>query len=241
VAPEAAPAPEPDVQIADTTTPAVTPDPAAVPEVVQPETPATAVEEAATQIVPEAPPEDTPPVLAPAASQRPRGRPDAPAPADDPPPPPRQTETVEASSEPADPLAEAIAGAVAEAETETTSAASSSAPAPAPSGPPLTGGEKEGLVVAVQRCWNVGSLSSDALMVTVTVGVSVAQTGVPDAGSIRMLAFEGGSEAAARQAYEAARRAIIRCGAAGFPLPPEKYDQWRTIEMVFNPERMRIK
>ena len=41
--------------------------------------------------------------------------------------------------------------------------------------------------------------------------------------------------------YEAARRAIIRCGAKGFQLPPEKYEQWRNIEMEFNPERMRIK
>jgi hypothetical protein len=234
-------APDPEAQIADTATPAVTPNPSALPEEVQPEAPATAVEEAATQIVPEAPPEDAPPALAPQASQRPRGRPDALAVAEPPPPAPVET-TQAASSQTEDPLAAAIAGAVAEAATETTSAASPSVQEPAaPSGPPLTGGEKEGLVVAVQRCWNVGSLSSDALLVTVTVGVSVAQTGVPDAGSIRMLGFEGGTEAAARQAYEAARRAIIRCGAAGFPLPPEKYDQWRTIEMVFNPERMRIK
>ena len=70
-----------------------------------------------------------------------------------------------------------------------------------------------------------------------TVGVSVAQNGMPDAGSIRMIGFEGGTEAAARQAYEAARRAIIRCGANGFTLPPDKYDQWRDIEMVFNPEK----
>ena len=40
---------------------------------------------------------------------------------------------------------------------------------------------------------------------------------------------------------EAARRAIIRCGASGYNLPVEKYDQWRDIEMTFNPERMRIK
>ena len=45
----------------------------------------------------------------------------------------------------------------------------------------------------------------------------------------------------ARQAFEAARRAIIRCGAQGFDLPREKYDHWRDIEMVFNPEKMRIK
>jgi hypothetical protein len=120
-------------------------------------------------------------------------------------------------------------------------AAAVSGAATGPSGPPMTAGEKDALRISVQQCWNVGSLSTEALRVTVTVAVSVAQTGVPDAGSIRMIEFEGGSEGAARQAFEAARRAIIRCGANGFPLPPEKYDQWRDIEMVFNPERMRIK
>jgi hypothetical protein len=87
----------------------------------------------------------------------------------------------------------------------------------------------------------VGSLSTDALSTTVVVAVSMSPDGRPDTGSIRMLSFEGGAEAAAQQAYEAARRAIIRCGANGFALPPEKYDQWRDIEMVFNPERMRIR
>ena len=47
--------------------------------------------------------------------------------------------------------------------------------------------------------------------------------------------------AAAQQAFEAARRAIIRCGVSGFDLPAEKYDQWQEIEMTFNPEQMRIK
>ncbi|MEQ9675666.1 MAG: energy transducer TonB, partial [Roseovarius indicus] len=40
---------------------------------------------------------------------------------------------------------------------------------------------------------------------------------------------------------EAARRAIISCVADGYKVPPEKYDQWRDIEMTFNPEKMRIK
>ena len=105
----------------------------------------------------------------------------------------------------------------------------------------MTAGEKDGLRVAVQACWNVGSLSSEALLVTVTVSVELGQDGKPDAGSITMTEYEGGSDGAARQAYEAARRAVIRCGANGFKLPPEKYDQWRSLELVFNPERMRIK
>ncbi len=105
----------------------------------------------------------------------------------------------------------------------------------------MTSGEKDALRVAVQQCWNVGSLSSDALSTTVVVFVSVAQTGVPDAGSIRMVDYSGGSDAGARGAFEAARRAIIRCGARGFPLPADKYDQWREMELVFNPEGMRMR
>ena len=67
------------------------------------------------------------------------------------------------------------------------------------------------------------------------------ETGVPDSGSIRLVTFSGGTEAGAQQAFEAARRAIIRCGARGFPLPVEKYSQWRDIEMTFNPEGMQFR
>ena len=114
-------------------------------------------------------------------------------------------------------------------------------PVPVPTGPPLTAGEKDGLRVAVSRCWNTGSLSTDALQVTVEVGVTMNSDGTPDVNSIRQLSATGGSGRAVETAFQAARRAIIRCGARGFELPVEKYDQWREIEMTFNPERMRIK
>jgi hypothetical protein len=113
--------------------------------------------------------------------------------------------------------------------------------APAPLGPPLTQGEREALRVAVSRCWNVGSLSSEALATTVVVAVGMRPDGTPDAATIRLVSSEGGAGPAVRQAFEAARRAIIRCGAQGFPLPAEKYDRWREIEMTFNPEAMRIR
>ena len=69
----------------------------------------------------------------------------------------------------------------------------------------------------------------------------MSQDGKPLAETIRMLTSSGGTGTAARQAFEAARRAIIRCGAQGFGLPVDKYDHWREIEMTFNPEKMRIK
>ena len=201
---------------------------------------ATAPEAATDRIEPETAPQAN---LAPSQSrrpptQRPAPRPEQPvetaetrpepepAPVETPPadPTPVPIDTTDAVN---DALAQALGGA--------------SETAPAPSGPPLSAGEKEALRVAVSRCWNVGSLSSAALATTVVVTVSMAQDGTPDNNSIRMASSSGGDNNSARQAFEAARRAIIRCGASGFDLPADKYAQWREIEMTFNPERMRIR
>ena len=236
VAPEPVAPPEPDLKVDEVTRPEVAPEAGAVVK----ETPqeATAPEEAATEIVTEA---ETPKATAPARSLRPRARPAAPAPA-------RATETATetatapaptetARTEPAAPTTDrsAVSDALA-------AVLGQGAPTPErPAGPPLSAGEKDALRVAVQRCWNVRSLSSDALATTVVVSVQMFESGKPDIASIRMLSHSGGSATAAQQAYEAARRAIIRCGNDGFSLPPEKYAQWRDIEMTFNPERMRIK
>jgi hypothetical protein len=249
VAPTPAEAPEPDAQLAETPTPAVTPDAETPAEVVEEERPEAAPEEATTEIVTEATETEAVASLAPTSSARPRSKPAraaaAPEPAAEAAEPAAAPAPVAENTEPAaatpqtDAVAEALAEALAaESNPAGTPAASGET---APAGPPLTSGEKDALRVAVQACWNVGSLSSEALQTTVTVGVTVAQSGVPDAGSIRMLGYEGGSDASAKQAYEAGRRAIIRCGASGFKLPVEKYDQWRDMEIVFNPEGMRMK
>lgn len=220
-APRVAPVPVPETpvspEIADTATPRVSPD--ADTSVQAEEQPEAAPEEATTEIVTEA---EIPASAAPSISARPSARP-ARRPTPEPKPEPVQTA-----------INNAVADAVADAAPEPARPA-------APTGPPLTRGEKDGLRVAVQQCWNVGSLSTDALAVTVVVAVSMGRDGKPEAGSIRMLDYRDGSDSAARQAYEAARRAIIRCGTSGYDLPAEKYEQWREVEMTFNPERMRIK
>ena len=238
VAPVPAETPEPDAEVAEMPTPAVSPDAAPDAQVVEEDRPEAAPEAATTQIITEAVETTDKPSLAPTSSARPRTK-----------PPARTAETPEAETPAAaaeaealpapeeDSIADAVAAALSEAAAEPAGTNGTVENA----GPPMTDGEKDALRVAVQACWNVGSLSSDALLTTVTVAVSVAQDGIPDVASIRMIGFEGGTEASARQAYEAARRAIIRCGAKGFQLPPEKYEQWRNIEMEFNPERMRIK
>ncbi|WP_227270495.1 energy transducer TonB [Roseobacter weihaiensis] len=220
VAPEAVAPPEPEAIPDPVEQEAVTPDAAG--EVEQDPSEATAPEAAATEIVTEA----EEPARAPEQSRRPPARrPEAPVQTAATPPAPAETPSNE----------DAVTAALQEALT-----ADSDAPA-APQGPPLSAGEKESLRVAVSSCWNVGSLSTDALGTTVVVEVSMSQDGRPITGSIRMASSSGGSEVAARQAFEAARRAIIRCGARGFELPVEKYSQWQEIEMTFNPERMRVK
>lgn len=105
----------------------------------------------------------------------------------------------------------------------------------------LTSGEKEALTLAVSNCWNVGSLSTEALQTSVVVAVTMSEDALPVISEIRLLSYSGGPESAARQSFEAARRAIIRCGTRGFNLPIEKFEHWRNIEMTFNPEYMSIR
>ena len=233
-APRVAPLPTPEVPAAPDISEQLSPptsDTSESPDPVE-EAPEAAPEQATTEIVTEA---ETPGAGAPLTSLFPVVRPGTPPLQAEPEPEDAPEQTAEPESE-SPGFGDAINDALADALTEPTPAAT-----PVPSGPPLSSSERDGLRVAVQQCWNVGSLSSEALNVTVIVAVSMAENGKPDNGTIRMTSFSGGSETSANQAFEAARRAIIRCGAKGFDLPAEKYEQWREIEMTFNPERMRIK
>ena len=220
--------------------------------IVEEEQEAAAPEEATTQIVTEAvETEEDAPQLEMTSSLRPRSRPArvAEEPVEE--EVAAAAETVEEpAEEPAEDVAEdaatedAVAAALAEAlaeEAATEEAAASETASDLPVGPPMTAGEQDALRVAVQQCWNVGALSMEALRTTVTVAVSVGQDGVPDAGSITLIDSNGESDTATRQAFEAARRAIIRCGARGFPLPPEKFEQWKNMELVFDPNGMRMR
>jgi len=217
VAPVPVLAPPPDSAPDEVVRPEVAPEVGA--EAPQPEQDATAPEEATDQIVPDA--QDST-ELAPTSSPRPPvRRPSAPAPTAVAVDTPRVQDSVQAA------LEEALGSAP--------------AAVPVPTGPPLTQGEKESLRVAVSKCWNVGSLSSAALATTVIVSVSMTEDGAPVTSSIRLIGSSGGTDASAQQAFAAARRAIIRCGASGYDLPADKYGQWREIEMTFNPERMRIR
>jgi hypothetical protein len=219
--------------IADQATPEVSDTAPPDAEVLQTEAPAAAPQEAAPVVVTEAdpPPEDAP-QLAPTTSIRPQARPARPVPSETPP------------EDAPDPEADAIAAALAEAtateDAPQADAGADSAAANIPQGPPMTGGEIEGLRIAINRCWVTSTLSTEAMNTTVTLRVELSQDGKPT--SIEMTNFEGGSSAAADRAFEAGRRAVMRCaGAEGYDLPADKYDQWNVLNLIFDPNGMRLR
>src|SRR6056297_2703360 len=61
---------------------------------------------------------------------------------------------------------------------------------------PLTAGEKDALRVAVQNCWNVGSLSDEALRTLIVVGMKLDEDARPVRDSIELLEYSGGDEMA---------------------------------------------
>ena len=172
----------------------------------------TVPEEAATEIVTEA---EQPSASAPTSTTRPRSRPRENAAASQ----PDTSAAVNAA------LAEALGEPAASDET---------------SGPTLTAGETNALRLAVQNCWvvDVGSQAAD---VTVVIGMSMDVRGKVTPGSLRLVSSTGGEGSAVETAFQSARRAILRCQKEGYDLPEDKYEQWKEIEMTFNPKDMRIR
>ena len=105
----------------------------------------------------------------------------------------------------------------------------------------MTDAEITDLRDQVAQCWNVGGLSTETVQTLVTVTFELGANGVPLAHSVPLIGAGKDTSDAVKSAYSAARRAIIRCGAKGYKLPLEKYEEWRNIELIFNPERMVLK
>ena len=103
---------------------------------------------------------------------------------------------------------------------------------------PLTSGEKDGLIAAIKQCWSVDPYAASGKVVVV-VKVSLNRDGTL-AGTPKKVSATGGDATAVDVAFRNARTAVIACGRGGFDLPDEKYEQWREIEITFNPEKMRL-
>lgn len=103
----------------------------------------------------------------------------------------------------------------------------------------LTTSEREGLKQAIKRCWNLSTSSDAAKRVVITIQVELETSGKPVAGSIQLVHATEANEIPKLIAFEAAQRAIVRCLSNGYDLPVDKYENWRFVEIVFDPEEMR--
>lgn len=218
--------PTPDAAVAPVEQAAVTPDTSAEAEVVAEAQDAAAPEEATTEIVTEA----EKPSGAVESSIRPTARPRTQT---------AEQKPAETPAKPQTPAASATEDAVAAAVAAAAASASEPAASSAQAGPPMTGGEKDAFRLAVNACWNVDP-GAEWARVTVTVGFSLGQDGRV-IGDVRMVSASGGNDAQTSTAFQAARRAILRCQSSGYKLPPEKYDQWQNVEITFDPSGMRLR
>ncbi|WOI55844.1 cell envelope biogenesis protein TolA [Palleronia sp. LCG004] len=236
VSAEATPAPPPEAEEAPEIVEAPPPETVETPEqIVEDQTP-TAPPESAKQIVTEA---DRPTQItnaAPPGSPRPRDRPTPPAQPVEEPTAPRTepTTTTAASDNVNDATRETIAGLQERLEQAPQEGVAA--------GPPLTAGEREAFRLAVQRCWIVDT-GSQAANVTVSIRFEMSPDAQVVTSSMRQTGASGGDDAAIAAAYEAGRRAILRCQNqdGGYNLPAEKYGQWQEVEVTFNPEGMRLR
>lgn len=241
---------EPGVAPSDNPTPAVSDEVTEAPVVKEPPTEATA-------------PEDTAPTLATEetvvqdeetgmkTSLRPKSRPAAVEPVPDPDPASAETPAEPVEDPPEEPPVEQpvddqatedaindlLGEAVEEPVAEPVETAAETGGQNLPQGPPMSGGEKDSVRSAINRCWSVGSLSTAATRVRLVLRVEMSPDGRPL--SVEMTEFANGDEAAANQAFQYAKRAVMRSvdgcsGGAGLTLDPEKYGEWSVMNLTFD-------
>jgi hypothetical protein len=113
-----------------------------------------------------------------------------------------------------------------------------------PQGPPMLGGEKDEVRSAINRCFAVGSLSTAATRVRLELRVEMSPDGRPV--TIELVGFSNGDETAANQAFQYAKRAVMRSvdgcsGGAGLTLDPAKYGEWNVMNLTFDASKVLLR
>jgi len=88
----------------------------------------------------------------------------------------------------------------------------------------------------IRECWNVPAGAREAEDLIIEIKVDMGRDGVPRNAWIESRARMG--EAFYRAAAESALRAVLNNRCHPFKLPPQKYDQWHDLRLVFNPRDM---
>jgi hypothetical protein len=102
---------------------------------------------------------------------------------------------------------------------------------------PVTSSEIDAVRRQIERCWNMPGGAKEAGDLVVSIRVEMNLDGTPRSA---VVANSGQMQANPyRQAVaDSARRAVLNPRCHPFKLPPEKYDHWRTMTLIFDPKEM---
>jgi outer membrane biosynthesis protein TonB len=89
----------------------------------------------------------------------------------------------------------------------------------------------------IERCWNLPAGARGAENMVVSVRVEMNIDGTPGAAAVIEQERMGG-DPSFRAAAESALRAVLNPRCHPFGLPREKYDNWKTMTLVFDPKEM---
>ncbi len=235
----------PDVTEDEVATPAVTEQVTDQPVVEQPPVEETAPVAAADEIIPEQP---EPPTLAPTSSPRPRARPTQVAavepeevaePVSEEPPADAPVADEPAAEEPVPDAAADQAAIDAALEAALAGEATEGGGTTQSLGESLNAAELNGLANTINRCWDLGAAGSAALNVSITLLITLDQSSKPI--NVELVESSGDTPEAIATARRAAISAVRDCGREGLGLPPEKYDTWKQIEVVFDPRGAQLR
>jgi hypothetical protein len=89
----------------------------------------------------------------------------------------------------------------------------------------------------IEQCWNVPAGAKNAENMAVAVRVDMNPDGTPRAVSIEDNARMQ-TDPYFRAAAESAKRAVLNPRCHPFKLPPDKYQRWQTMTVIFDPKEM---
>ena len=113
----------------------------------------------------------------------------------------------------------------------------SAAPAPnkSSSSSPVSSSEIDAVRRQIERCWNLPETARDVGNLIVSIRVEMNVDGTP-----RTAVVENAGQMQANPHFQAAadsaRRAVLNPRCHPFRLPPEKFEHWQTMTLIFNPK-----
>ena len=98
--------------------------------------------------------------------------------------------------------------------------------------PPLLPSETEKFKKTVAECWGVKNFDSTEKG-SITIALSLDRKGKIDPDSLKSISNTFEDSRSAQNAFQRAKRAVMKCGVNGYDLPTSKYQYWKRMKLTF--------